>query len=212
METKLVKVSPRTLFGKSGRNQLKSQAKVPGIFYANKTEPVAIEASENSINQLYFTSNSYLINLEINGGETHQCILKDVQVDPVTDKIIHFDMYGITKGEKITIDVPVRYEGNSIGVIQGGQLQINLHKLTIQCFPQDLPNELIVDITPLKLGQNFHVEKLQYENITILHAPETVLCYINIPRGVESPVPGEEGAEEAKEPEVIAKGKDKDEE
>lgn len=208
METKVVTASPRTLFGKSGRNQLKSQAKVPGIFYANKTEPVAIEALENAINQLYFTSKSYLINLQIEGHENQQCILKDVQVDPVTDRIIHFDMYGLTKGEKVTIDIPVKYEGNSIGVIQGGQLAINLHKLTIQCLPQDLPNALVVDVTPLKLGHSFHVGKLNYENITILHPAETVLCYINIPRGVEIPVDMEE---EMKEPEVISRGKDKDE-
>ncbi|MCA0389758.1 MAG: 50S ribosomal protein L25 [Bacteroidetes bacterium] len=209
METKVVNASVRTLFGKSGRNQLKSQAKVPGIFYANKTEPVAIEALENSIKQIYFTSKSYLINLEIEGKETQQCVLKDVQVDPVTDRIIHFDMYGLTKGEKVTIDVPVKYEGNSIGVIQGGQLQINLHKLTIQCLPKDLPNAFIVDISPLKLGHSFNVGKLNVENITILHPAETVLCTITIPRGVEIPV---ETEEEMKEPEVISRGKDKDDE
>ncbi|MBN8545530.1 MAG: 50S ribosomal protein L25 [Ignavibacteria bacterium] len=209
METKVVNASVRTLFGKSGRNQLKSQAKVPGIFYANKTEPVAIEALENSIKQIYFTSKSYLINLEIEGKETQQCVLKDVQVDPVTDRIIHFDMYGLTKGEKVTIDVPVKYEGNSIGVIQGGQLQINLHKLTIQCLPKDLPNAFTVDISPLKLGHSFNVGKLNVENITILHPAETVLCTITIPRGVEIPV---ETEEEMKEPEVISRGKDKDDE
>jgi len=209
METKVVNASVRTLFGKSGRNQLKSQAKVPGIFYANKTEPVAIEALENSIKQIYFTSKSYLINLEIEGNETYQCVLKDVQVDPVTDRIIHFDMYGLTKGEKVTIDVPVKYEGNSIGVIQGGQLQINLHKLTIQCLPKDLPNAFTVDISPLKLGHSFNVGKLNVENITILHPAETVLCTITIPRGVEIPV---ETEEEMKEPEVISRGKDKDDE
>ena len=208
METKIVNASVRTLFGKAGRNILKSQAKVPGIFYANKTEPIAIEALENSIKQLHFTSKSYLINLQIEGHEPQQCVLKDIQLDPVTEKIVHFDMYGLTKGEKVTIDVPVKYEGNSVGVIAGGQLSINLHKLSIQCLPKDLPNSLTVDITPLKLGQSFNVGKLDYPNITILHPAETVLCAITIPRGVEIPVETEEAPAE---PEVIARGKDKDE-
>jgi large subunit ribosomal protein L25 len=208
METKVVNASPRTLFGKSGRNLLKSQAKVPGIFYANKVEPIAIEALENSINQLYFTPKSYLISLQIDGVETHQCVLKDVQVDPVTDRIIHFDMYGLTKGEKVTIEVPVKYEGSPVGVIQGGQLQINLHKLSIQCLPKDLPNALMVDVSQLRLGHSFHIGKLDYPNITILHPEDTVLCAITIPRGVELPADFEE---EVKQPEVIARGKDKDE-
>jgi len=75
--------------------------------------------------------------------------------------------------------------------------------------PKDLPNSLTVDITPLKLGQSFNVGKLDYPNITILHPAETVLCAITIPRGVEIPVETEEAPAE---PEVIARGKDKDEE
>jgi large subunit ribosomal protein L25 len=163
-----------------------------------------------------FTAKAHLIALKMEGLTDQECIIKEVQFDPVTDKIIHFDLIGLTKGEKLEIDVPVQLKGSAVGIKEGGVLQHPLHKLTIRCFPKDIPQYLEIDVSNLSIGDAVHVSDLVYENIEILNPKEAVIASVVHPK-IEAepvaPVEGVEGVEAPAEPEVIGKGKaDKEEE
>ncbi len=203
-----LKANVRKDLHKSYKTNLRNSGRVPGVLYAKGTETISIDVAENAINPLVFTSDTHIINLQLDDQTVKECILKDVQFDPVTDRVIHFDLQGIIEGQKIDIEVPIVYTGSAIGVKEGGLLQEFLHKLHIKCFPSDIPEHFEIDVTNLKIGTSIHVSDLSYENIELLNQPDSVVVSVVVPRTMKETelVPG---TEEKVEPEVIAKGKEK---
>ena len=213
MEKVILEANERKEINRQNTKSLRRQKRVPGIFYLKQSKPIAIDVSNQAIKPLVFTSQTHLISLKLDGHEDQECVLKDVQFDPVSDEVIHFDLIGITRGEKIEIEVPVQLIGSAIGVKEGGLLQHNLHKLEVECLPKDIPERLEVNISELKIGDTIHVKDLNFENVDILNLEDSIVVSVVHPKVEKEPVAVEEGAEieaeaeEMKEPEVIGKGK-----
>jgi large subunit ribosomal protein L25 len=165
---------------------------------------------EKELHPLIFTSKTHLISLDIEGYDEQDCIIKDVQFDPVTDKIIHFDLLGLTKGEKIQLEVPVQLFGSAVGIKEGGILQHVLHKLEVECLPRNIPEYIEIDISSLAVGDAVHVEDLNLDNLEILNSKDSLIVSITHAKIKEEPVAAAEETvegEEGTEPEVISKGK-----
>lgn len=210
MEKVSLKALTRKDITKAERKKIRNQGRVPGIFYSKHSSPIAIDVTEKAIQPLVFTSKANLISLEIEGQDEQECIIKDVQFDPVTDRVIHFDLLGLTKGEKIQLEIPVQLIGTAVGIKEGGILQHILHKLSVECFPRDIPEHIEIDINSLKLGDSIHVGDLKIENLDFLNPKNSLIVSVTHPKIKEEPVAaaGEAGAaEENAEPEVIGKGK-----
>ncbi len=210
MEKVILTANKRTEISKASRSSLRKNGRVPGIFYSRHNEPIAIDFTEKSIKPLVFTSVTNLIALNVDGKEEFDCVIKDVQFDPVTERIIHVDLLGLTKDETFELEVPLLFIGSPIGIKEGGILQQVLHKLRIECLPKDIPQHLEINIENLKLGESIHVSELQYENIKILNLPEAVVVAVTHPKVEKTPAEGE--TTETAEPEVITKGKAEKEE
>ena len=157
-----------------------------------------------------FTSKTHLISLSLDGQEDLDCIIKDVQFDPVTEKIVHIDLLGLKKGEKIQIEVPVQLIGTAVGIKEGGILQHTLHKIEIECLPVDIPEHIEIDVTTLKLGDSIHIGDLKFNEFNILNSAEAIVASVTHPKAEKEAAPAE--GEETKEPEVITKGKAQEEE
>ncbi|MGA7838633.1 MAG: 50S ribosomal protein L25 [Ignavibacteriaceae bacterium] len=216
MEKVVLKANIREAKSKSETNALRNKGEVPGTYYSVHDEPLSISVEANSLNPLVFTAQTHLVSLDIEGKDGYDCIIKDVQFDPVTDKVIHFDLLGLTSGETFQLEVPVQFLGTPVGIKEGGVLQQFMHKLEVECLPKDIPQQIEVDITNLSIGDSIHVSELNVENITILNPEDTVLVSVTHPKVEAEPVAeevaeGEEGEEQA-EPEVIGKGKAEEEE
>lgn len=213
MEKVVLKANIRNLKSKSETNALRNKGEIPGVFYSKHDEPVAISVETNSLNPLVYTAETHLIALNVEGHQEHECIIKDVQFDPVTDKIVHFDLLGLTSGEKFQLEVPVQFIGNPVGIKEGGVLQQFLHKLEVECLPKDIPQHIEINIQSLGIGDSIHVGSLNLENVTILNPEDTVLVSVTHAKVEAEPVAAEEGEEgEQAEPEVIGKGKAEKEE
>lgn len=211
MEKVQLEAKKRTQINKASRSALRKNERVPGIFYSKHNEPIAIEFSERSIHPLVFTSNTSLIELNIEDHDKYDCVIKDVQFDPVTEKIVHIDLLGLKKGEKIQLEVPVQLIGNAVGIKEGGILQHAMHKLEIECLPSDIPAHLEIDVTALKLGDSIHAADLNFENIVILNPPDSMIASVTHPKVEKEAAPEVEETEIA-EPEVITKGKTQEKE
>ena len=216
MEKVTLEAIERKSISKHSTKIVRNSGKVPGVFYSRHVEPIAIEVPQKLINPLVFTAKTNLVSLIIENHDEYECVIKDVQFDPVTDEILHFDLLGVTRGEVIQLEVPVQLLGNAIGVKEGGILQQNLHKFDVECLPKDIPQYLNIDVSELKLGDSIHVGALSFENVTILNPEDTVVVAVTHPK-IEKEVEVEEGeeiveGEEAAEPEVIGKGKEAEEE
>jgi large subunit ribosomal protein L25 len=212
MEKQTLKANIRSEISKAARSTLRKSGRVPGIFYSRVNKPLAIEVSERAIKPFVFTSKTHLLSLEVENDKNYDCMIKDVQFDPVTESIVHFDLLGLIEGEKFQLEVPIQYKGTAVGVKEGGVVQQVLHKLEIECFPKDIPQSLTIDITNLKLGEAIHPADLSFENITILSPVNSVVVAVVHPKVEKEPVPGEAAAEAPAEPEVIGKGKTAEEE
>lgn len=212
MEKHELKARLRTDLSKSSNNKLRQSGRVPGIFYSRLNKPIPIEVSEKALKPFVFTSKTHLISLAIENDKSYDCVIKDVQFDPVKDSIVHFDLLGLIEGEKFQMEVPIQFKGTAIGVKEGGVVQQVLHKLEIECLPQHIPQFLSIDITNLKLGEAIHPSDLSFDNITILTPPDSVIVTVVHPKVEKEPVPGEAAEEVPAEPEVIGKGKAVEEE
>jgi large subunit ribosomal protein L25 len=211
MEKVILEASERkATASKSFKKNQRKNGRIPGVFYSKNSKPISIDVEEKLIKPLVFTSEAHLIGLKVNNEEL-DCIIKDVQFDPVTDKIVHFDLLGLTSGEKFTLEVPLLAKGSAVGIKDGGILQQHLHKLEIECLPKDIPQHLEMDISNLKIGDSIHVSDLSFENITILSQQTSVVIAVAHPKVEKEPVLEEEATEEAAEPEVIGKGKGEEE-
>ena len=191
---------------------------IPGIFYYRGNPSIPIYIKDKILNPFIYTSEVNIINLVIEGiPEAHNCILKDIQFDPISDKPIHFDLLGISENEKIKIEIPVKLVGAPVGVKDGGIIQNPIHKIEIECFPKDIPPHIEINIEHLKIGDGVKVGELEHPNFEFIENENTQIVAV-VPPTVEkeaeaAPVEGEAAAEEEKvEPEVIGKGKKEEEE
>ncbi len=212
MDKVILEVKKRQLSTKSALTQLRKSGRVPGVFYSKHHEPLTVDVEANALNPLVFTSKTHLISLKVDSGDTFDCIIKDVQFDPVTDKIIHFDLIGLEVGEKVQIEVPVQIVGTAIGIKEGGILQQILHKLEIECFPNDIPEHIEVDINNLKKGDSIHIGDLNVPNVTFKQSPDSIIVSVTHQRTEKEVSAPLEAGEEIKEPEVIGRGKSQEEE
>lgn len=212
MEKFILKAAERKDFSKSYRNRIRRNNIIPGIFYSRHSKPVAIEVTEKSLKSLVFTSKTHLISLQVDNYEEMECVVKDVQFDPLTDQVIHFDLLGLTSGEKFQLEVPVQLIGSPIGVKEGGILQQSMHRIEIECLPKDIPEHISIDISNLKLNDAIHIGDLQLQDITLLSSKESVIVSVVPPKVEKEVTPveaeGETEAEEPAEPELVSKAKE----
>ncbi|HEY3250042.1 MAG TPA: 50S ribosomal protein L25 [Ignavibacteria bacterium] len=199
----------------SATKELRRMGNVPGVFYRKDSGSIPISVKNTALNPFVYTSEVKIINLNIEGTDTpYNCILKEIQFDPVSDKPIHFDLLGISAHEKIKIEVPLVLAGTPAGVKDGGIVQHTLHSIEIECLPENIPPQIEVNIESLMIGDSVQIKDIPVKNFEILDSPESTIVSI-LPPAVEevaAPVAAEgEAEEQTAEPEVIAKGKKEEE-
>jgi large subunit ribosomal protein L25 len=212
MEKSILEAEVRETGSKKASKLVRNSGKIPGVYYSKHDTPIHLAVSEKAINPLVYTAETHLVSLKVDGKE-FDCVIKDIQFDPITDKVVHFDLIGLTSGETFQLEVPVQLHGTPVGIKEGGIIQHLIHKLEIECLPKDIPQRIDVDITELRIGDAIHVKDLTLENITLLNPEDSVIVSVAHPKVEKEPEEGEEVTEEEPtEPEVIGKGKEEEEE
>ena len=186
MTERILKAKKRDISTKGALNQLRKSGFVPGIYYSKGKEQITFSVDEVSLNKFVFTSETGIIQLSFDGEEQLGCVIKDIQFDPVTDKVVHFDVQGVTLGQLLQIELPISLVGSAIGVKDGGILQEQTHKLEVECLPRDIPQHIEVDISGLKIGESIHVRDLKLDKIEILNSEDTVIVSIVHPKVEEA--------------------------
>jgi large subunit ribosomal protein L25 len=187
---------------------LRREGKVPGIYYGHGQKNIPITLTELALRPLIRTSATNVINLQLSDGSSHTCILREVQFDPVSDRPIHFDLFGLNADEEVTIEVPVVIKGTARGVREGGILQHILHRVKVSCLPKHIPDRVEVDVSELTVNHSVHVRDLAIPNVSILENEGSAVVAVVPPTVMKEPEPAAAAAEAAPaEPEVIAKGK-----
>ncbi|NQV73639.1 50S ribosomal protein L25 [bacterium] len=169
------------LAGKTAAKAARREDSVPCVLYGHGIEPRSFQVKELSLRDLIYTDEFHKVSVDLEGTK-YDCVLKDVDFHPVTDRVIHADFQALNPKEMITIKVPVHYTGNAPGVRNGGSLKTFVHKISIKCLPENLPDFLEVDISKLKIGQSILVRTFNVPGLEIKAASDQTLVSIIRPR------------------------------
>ena len=181
MKSITIKGSERESVGKVATKALRNAGAVPCVLYGGD-QPVHFSAEEKAFKNLVYTPNVHTVVVELEGGKSFKAILQDIQVHPVSDKILHIDFYQLHDDKEITMEVPVKVTGTSPGVLLGGVLRLNQRKLKVRALPANLPDFVEADITPLEMGNKLYVTKIPTNSFRLLHPDNTVVAQVRISR------------------------------
>lgn len=200
MNTVEIQGSLRSGVGKKVTGTERKNGLIPAVLYGGN-EVSHFTVTPAAVKNLVYTPDFKLANITI-GSQSYKAILKQVQLHPVTDQIIHIDFLRLIDKTPIKVEVPLRFKGTSPGVKVGGKLIQQVRKVKIKTLPENLVDELHADISSLDLGQSLRVRDIQIpQGIDIINNPATPVALIEIPRALKAAAAAEAKAE--------AKGKKK---
>ncbi|MBL8555722.1 MAG: 50S ribosomal protein L25/general stress protein Ctc [Phenylobacterium sp.] len=160
----VLNVEVREQTGTGGARATRRSGMVPGVLYGGAKDPVAIAVKSNEFRKALYTGKllGHLVTLKY-GKETQPVIAKAVDMHPVTDEPWHFDLYRVDEHQQIKIDVNVHFsnEEASPGLKRGGALGVTLHSVTVSCHADSIPEEIVVDLTGLEIGDTVRVSDLK---------------------------------------------------
>jgi large subunit ribosomal protein L25 len=209
----VVKSEKRQGLGSNAARRLRAQGFVPAVLYGESLETTPLVLSKKDIVQiLRLESGENTIFKVAVEGDAYDAMIKEMQVDPASDELLHIDLIRISMDKPIKVTVPVVHGGEPIGVkTEGGFVDFITREVEVECLPRDIPESLGIDISELHVNQSFKVAGMAVPaGVKIVTDPNTVLVLVSMPHKEEEVFPGEkpEGevvAEEPKEPEVIKK-------
>jgi len=180
MKSITIKGSERESVGKVATKALRNAGAVPCVIYGGK-QAVHFSAEEKAFKNLVYTPNAHTVVIELE-GKSFNAVLQDIQVHPVSDKILHIDFFQLFDDKEITMEVPVKITGVSPGVLLGGELRLNTRRLKVKALPKNLPDYVEANIAELQMGNKLYVTKLVADNFKLLHPDNTVVCQVKISR------------------------------
>ena len=182
MKSVSISAAKRVDLGKKEAKLSRAAGNIPCVIYGGKTNQ-HFTVKENALNNLVYTPNVYSVAIDIEGTSIN-ALIKDIQFHPVTDRILHIDFIELVPGQAVNTLIPIVFEGSSIGVRNGGKLRKTLRKLSIRSTPENLPDNVTIDITPMKIGDKVYVKDLDVTNFDILTAGSSVVVAVKTARGV----------------------------
>lgn len=180
MKSITIKGSERESVGKVATKALRNAGAVPCVLYGG-SQPVHFSAEEKAFKNLVYTPNAHTVVIELE-GKSFNAVLQDIQVHPVSDKVLHIDFFQLFDDKEITMEVPVKITGVSPGVLLGGDLRLNTRRLKVKALPKNLPDFVEANISELQMGNKLYVTKLVVDNYKLLHPDNTVVCQVKISR------------------------------
>jgi large subunit ribosomal protein L25 len=202
----------RTEHGKRPVRRLRNQGIIPGVIYGPEMKPMAIKLKKQEVEKfVHALSEAKPVTLQINvDGETQniEVFVKKVQIDKVTDEIVHIDFYRPAMGHVMRIEIPIRVVGKPVGVEKGGIMEVLHTELPVETLPSALVEHIEIDVSGLDLGESYHVRDLKLpEGMKALLASDEALVTVIVPRGLQAEEVVTAAPAETAEPEVIKKGK-----
>jgi len=174
--------SPREGVGKKDAKAQRRAGNVICVMYGGE-EQVSFTLPGKKFDKIIFTPDVYLVDLEI-GGKNYVALLKDVQYHPVSDTVLHADFLQVLEKKPITVSIPIVLTGVSVGVMNGGKLTVKMRKLSLKGLFSDIPENIAIEISDLKIGMGIQIKDIKIDKITMLDNPNNVVLSVKTARGI----------------------------
>lgn len=208
----VIKSEKRQGLGSNASRRLRKQGFVPAVLYGESMESRPLVVSKKDIVQiLKLESGENTIFKVAVDTDMYDAMIKELQVDPVTDELLHADLIRISMDKPVRVTVPIVHSGEPVGVkTEGGFVDFVTREVEVECLPRDIPESLSIDISELHIHQSIKAEGMAIPaGVKLITEPATVLVLVSLPHKEEEAFPGEKPeeavAEESAEPEVIKK-------
>lgn len=202
--------------GKNANRRLRKSGFIPAEIYGKGHNNVSVKVKFGDyFKYLHYTNNKRIMELEYQAedgkSEVKAVLRKDVAIDPITKNIIHIDFYEFNANQPVRFNIPLHYEGQPIGVKQGGTFQHEYDEVEIECLPKDAVDFIEVDVSNLGIGGTIKISDLNIpKGVKVLEDENTVVASVTMAAEETEETSLEEDG--ISEPEVISKGKEKEEE
>ena len=202
-----LKVEARETLGKEEAGRMRRAGKVPGVVYGPGREPKSITADPAEVIAILKSKigkNTILtLKSEDKALNNKKVMIREHQVNALTDKLAHIDLMEIAKDRRIKVRIPIELTGRPVGLDNGGTIDLLLREIEISCMPDEIPESIPVDISHLDIGNAMHVKDVKLEKFKILSNMNLTFVTIAAPQKEEevkaaeavAAVPGAEGAE-----------------
>ncbi|WP_185863372.1 50S ribosomal protein L25 [Blattabacterium cuenoti] len=186
-------------FGKKAVRNIRLSGNIPCILYG-KNINIPFYSSLESLRKIIYTVEIYNVVLKIEGHDKSiNAIRKEIQFDPVKEKILHVDFYKIDKSKSITLEIPVKSFGRPIGVTKGGEYYSTVRKLKVKTSIDNMPEYIQFNIDSLDIGDKITVGDLYNNQYTILHPSHTLIANVKNTRTIIKGAPEEDNKEKEKD-------------
>ena len=183
MKTITIEGQLRTEFGKSATRQIRSGGNVPGVIYGGAKE-IHFMAPAIAFKNLVYTPDFQLAEIKV-GDESYTCVLKDLQFDKVSDSLAHIDLLELVEDKKLTVNIPIKFKGQSVGVKAGGRLVTKMNSLKVKTYPKFLKENIEISIDNLELNGNIRVEDVVLENYEVMNSPRIPIASVVLTRALK---------------------------
>jgi large subunit ribosomal protein L25 len=196
--------------GKGASRRLRHAGRVPAILYGGAQPPRMLSLDHQKLVLLVENEKFYstIIGVKV-GAETQAAVVKDLQMHPAKPQVLHVDLQRVFDNEKIRLRLPIHFKGESgsPGVkLQGGLISHRLADIEVQCLPKDLPEEIVLDLSQMKLNETKHISDIPLPDgvvaTAVIQGKDQVVVSIHSPRAEE---PEAKSAEVAAAPAAEAK-------
>ena len=187
MKTVTLSGSPRASVGKVDAKHLRNTGKVPCVLYGGK-EQIHFSADERDFKHIIYTPEVCFVEIDINGKKT-KAILQEAQYHKITDKLIHVDFLEIIEGKPVTMQVPVKLQGQSEGVKAGGKLNFKQRMVKVRGLADKLPDQIDINIEKIQVGKGISIADLKMEGVEFLNAKNVNVVSVNMARTVVEEAP-----------------------
>ena len=211
-----VTAEPRASRGKNEARRLRAKGSMPAVVYGGPAgaTPVAVDPKQVTKILHSKTGHNTIFNLGLNGDSTPVMVI-DWQYDPIRDTLMHVDLKRIDLTKRITVKVPVITQGDPKGVkLQGGIQDVVTREIEVECLPDEIPEQFVVNVSDLMIGQNIRVGDIPMPgSMKLISLPDTVITHVISIKAEETTTAEASGpaATPTSEPEVIKKGKKEEE-
>jgi large subunit ribosomal protein L25 len=166
---------------KSGITKKRAEGRIPGVLYGTK-DNLLFDCDERDVNKMVFTKDEFNVVLDLD-GKTYSTVIRELQFDPITDRVTHFDLLLIESGKNIKVSLPINLTGSSKGVLNGGKLAQPMRKVQVEGLLENIPDVITIDITELRIGQSVKIAELEEKNIRFIDPDTNVVVAVRVARG-----------------------------
>ncbi len=212
MANLILEAENREESGKNSSRRLRRAGRIPGVVYGLGIDPISVSVDPKDVVGILHSESGHNTIFKLSVGQfSQEVIIRDYQLDPLRDSLVHTDFQTISMDTRMNFDVPVSPVGTAAGVKLGGILEILMREVSVECLPTEVPDRIEVDVTELEIGDTVHVSDLTIdrEKVNLMTDGDRLVIAVGAPSLIQ-----EEEEEEEVLPEdeaVPAAASDEDE-